>query len=65
VRYDRNSAGYWYTEPFNFLVFNLQAPWGDVSWQTAVTTFGPPSRSYTVAGTYRVMVWDRTLRIST
>ncbi|MGO9559991.1 MAG: hypothetical protein ACLPQS_12135 [Acidimicrobiales bacterium] len=63
VRYDRNSAAYWYTEPFNFLVFDIQAPWGDVSWQTAVTTFGPPSSAFTVAGTYRVMVWDRTLHV--
>ncbi|MGO9195568.1 MAG: hypothetical protein ACLQK4_00380 [Acidimicrobiales bacterium] len=63
VRYDRNSAGYWYSEPFNFVVFNLQAPWGNVSWSTAVDTFRRPARTYTVAGTYMVMVWNRILHV--
>lgn len=61
VRYLRNSAGYWYNEPFHFVVFDLAAPWGGVSSQTATNTFGQPEHSYTVNGMYEVMVWKKVL----
>ena len=64
IRYDRNSASSWYTRPFHFLVFNLTAPWGDVNWKTGIATFGQPTRAYTVDGIYRVMVWNKAIRIS-
>jgi len=63
VRYHRCTAAFWYTKPFRFLVFNLRAPWGGVVWPTAVNTFGPPSKAYTVDETYRVMVWDRPITV--
>jgi hypothetical protein len=64
VRYNRNSAAYWYTKPFQFLVFNLGTPpWGNVTWQTAVNTFGRPSKSYIVEDTYRVMVWSSPVHV--
>lgn len=61
VRYDRNSSASWYTTHFHFLVFDLHAPWGNVTWQTAVATFGRPAHAYTVAGTFRVMTWRHPL----
>ncbi|MHB1986593.1 MAG: hypothetical protein ACYCSF_01200 [Acidimicrobiales bacterium] len=61
VRYDSNSASYWYGEPFHFVVFNLAAPWGNVSWRTAVNTYGLPNKAYTVDRMYRVMVWNKRL----
>lgn len=64
VRYDRNSAADWYEKGFRFLVFDLTAPWGGVSWQAAVHSFGVPSQAYTVAGTYRVMVWPKPFRVA-
>lgn len=58
--YGRNSAAYWYTGAFQFLVFSLgSSPWGGVDAQTAVNTLGPASRSYVVDNTYRVMVWNQ------
>ncbi|MGH9296988.1 MAG: hypothetical protein ACRDZP_03320 [Acidimicrobiales bacterium] len=60
VRYDRNSSKSWYAGPFQFLVFDLSLPWGGVSWQTAVATFGQPAHAYTIDD-YRVMVWSHPL----
>lgn len=64
VRYDRNSAGYWYDRPFNYLVYDTSLPWGGVDSQTAAATFGPPVKTYTVAGHYKVLVWSKPFRIS-
>ncbi|HLI45052.1 MAG TPA: hypothetical protein VKU92_11380 [Acidimicrobiales bacterium] len=61
-RYDRNSAAYWYREPFRFLVFQPGAPWGSVDESSAAASFGPPTATYEVAG-YEVMVWDHVLVI--
>ncbi len=63
VRYNRVSSSAWYAEPFHFLVFDLAAPWGHVSWNTAVDTFGPPSKTYVVDGRYRVMVWNKAIHV--
>jgi hypothetical protein len=64
IRYDREAAATWYSEPFRFLVYRLGTIWGNVDTQTAISTFGVPSRTYDVAGYYRVMVWDHTLQLS-
>jgi hypothetical protein len=64
VRYNRNSSASWYNKPFQFLVLDLGTPWANVSWQTAVNTFGTPSRSYVVAGAYRVVLWNRPIHVS-
>lgn len=58
VRYDKESTGQWYDHRFQFLVFQVGAPWGDVNSQSAVHTFGNPSVVYTV-GSYTVMVWPK------
>lgn len=63
ARYDRNSSASWYGRRFEFLVFDLAAPWGGVDWKTAVATFGPPKAAYTVDGAYRVMVWPHPVRL--
>lgn len=64
VRYDRNSAGYWYERPFGFLVYDTALPWGGVSSQSATATFGPPAKTYTVAGIYKVLVWAKPIHVS-
>ncbi|MHB8245721.1 MAG: hypothetical protein ACYDGN_10280 [Acidimicrobiales bacterium] len=63
VRYSRNSAGYWYGKNLHFLVFQPGAPWGNVGWNTAINTFGHPSRVYK-EGSYRIMVWNKALHVS-
>lgn len=63
VRWDRNSANYWYDRPFEFLVFEPSAPWGGVSATTAVATFGQPRFVYTVDSTYEVLVWAKPIRV--
>jgi hypothetical protein len=63
MRYQRNSASYWYGRPFGFLVFSLPAVWGGVDEKTAVATFGNPARTYRVDG-FEVMVWKKSLRVS-
>lgn len=61
-RYERNSAAYWYREPFRFLVYQPSQPWGAVDATTARNCFGPPAATYDVVG-YTVMVWNRTLHV--
>jgi len=63
VGYNRNSTSDWYKESFRFVVYRLGTTWGNVNWQTAVRTFGPPSKAYIVAQSYQVMVWDRPLHV--
>jgi hypothetical protein len=64
VRYQRQSAGSWYTgRPFEFLVYNTARPWGGVDATSASSTFGPIARSY-VIGPYRVLVWQHPLFVS-
>lgn len=59
VRYDKESTGGWYGHRrFQFLLFQVGAPWGDVNSKSAVNTFGNPSVVYTV-GSYTVMVWPK------
>jgi hypothetical protein len=64
VRYQRQSAGSWYThEPFEFLVYNTARPWGGIDATSASSTFGPIARSY-VIGPYRVLVWRHPVFVS-
>jgi hypothetical protein len=63
VGYNRNSSRDWYNESFRFVVFRLGTTWGNVTWQTAIRTFGSPSRAYVVDGSYRVMVWTHSLHV--
>jgi hypothetical protein len=65
VRYQRQSAADWYArQSFEFLVYDTARPWGGVSSVTASRTFGPVAHTYAV-GTYRVLVWDHSLSVST
>jgi hypothetical protein len=65
VRYGRQSAANWYQGvPFTFVVFDLGRPWRRVDATTAIGTFGKPARTLSV-GTYRVLVWDHPLVVST
>jgi len=64
VRYQRQSAADWYVhQSFEFLVYDTARPWGGVSAATASGTFGPVAHTYAV-GTYRVLVWDHALAVS-
>ncbi len=62
-RYDRNSASYWYNRSFQFLVYDTALPFGGVDSRTAAATFGPPARTYTVDGIYKVLVWPKPIRV--
>lgn len=62
ARYLRQTSADWYGRPFNFLVYDAAAPWGDVDFASAVATFGRPAAIERV-GPYRVLVWHRPLRI--
>lgn len=65
VRYQRQSNAAWYAGTrFEFLVFDTTRPWGGVQATTARITFGPPLHTY-VVGSYRVVVWDHPLSLST
>lgn len=65
VRYDRQSPASWYAGTrFHFLVYDLQIPWGDVTYQTGVATWGRPTHFYAV-GPYRVLVWSKPISVST
>lgn len=61
--FNRNSSQDWFNETFHFLVFRLGTPWGNVTYRTAVDTFGPPSRAYIVDASYQVMVWRQPLHV--
>jgi len=63
IRWGRGSTADWYAAPFQFLLYEPAAPWGNVSWQTAVATFGVPSQVDVVDG-YAVLVWSQPLRFS-
>ena len=63
VRYQRQSAGSWYTnQSFEFLVYDTARPWGGIDATTASATFGPVARTYTV-GPYRILVWAHLLSV--
>lgn len=62
-RYDRNSASYWYDEPFDFLVYEPGAPWGGVNVETATATYGRPAAAHSVDG-YLVLVWNKVLHVA-
>ena len=64
VRYQKQSTAAWYArQPFEFLVFDTDKPWGGVNSATATATFGAPTQTY-VDGTYRVLVWSHPLLVS-
>jgi len=64
VRYQRQSTSSWYVDhPFAFLVFDTARPWGGVESATASATFGPIARTY-IVGTYRVLVWNHPITVS-
>ena len=60
--YERNSAGYWYHEPFDFLVFQRGALWGGVDRKSAIKTYGRPAHIYVEYG-YTVLVWHKRLDV--
>jgi len=63
VRYQRQSTSSWYMDqPFAFLVYDTSRPWGGVDSATASATFGPVAHTYAV-GTYRVLVWGRSVGV--
>ena len=43
VRYTRLSSSAWYGGGFEFLVYNVVAPWAGVDAQSARASFGPPA----------------------
>jgi hypothetical protein len=60
-RYTKQSAENWYSgQHFQFFVYNTAVPWGSDNSATAAATWGTPEHTYAV-GTYRVLVWPRTL----
>jgi hypothetical protein len=64
VRYDLQSEKSWYPDqPFQFVVYNTALVWGGVDADSATATFGAPERVY-VVGSYRVLVWSHSIRIS-
>jgi len=64
VRYERQSSATWYEgQSFQFLVYDTALPWGGVASASAVATFGPVARTYSV-GAYRVLVWGHLLSVS-
>ena len=64
VRYEKNSDSLWYKgEQFNYVVYNAQAPWGGVSKQSAIATWGRPSTVH-VVGPYRVLVYSHPFTVS-
>ena len=64
VRYEKQTTKAWYSgQSFQFFIYDTADNWFNVNGATAVKTFGKPSRIYSV-GTYRVLEWPHTLRIS-
>jgi hypothetical protein len=64
VRYEKNSNSVWYAGVrFNYVVYNALAPWGGVSKESAIATWGRPS-SVHVVGPYRVLVYARPFTVS-
>jgi hypothetical protein len=64
VRYEKNSDSLWYKgEQFNYVVYNAQAPWGGVSKESAIATWGRPSTEHSV-GPYRVLVYAHPFTVS-
>ena len=64
VRYDKNSDSGWYAGVrFNYVVYDARAPWGGVSKESAIATWGPPN-TVQVVGPYRVLVYARPFTVS-
>ena len=64
VRYEKNSDSVWYAGvQFNYVVYDAQAPWGGVSKNSAISTWGRPS-SVRVVGPYRVLVYAHPFTVS-
>jgi hypothetical protein len=64
VRYEKNSDALWYKgQQFNYVVYNALAPWGGVSKESAIATWGRPSRVH-VVGPYRVLVYSHPFTVS-
>jgi hypothetical protein len=64
VRYDKNSDSGWYAGvQFNYVVYDALAPWGGVSKESAIATWGRPS-SVHVVGPYRVLVYAHPFTVS-
>jgi hypothetical protein len=64
VRYDKNSDSRWYAGvQFNYVVYNARAPWGGVSKESAIETWGRPSTVH-VVGPYRVLVYSHPFTVS-
>jgi hypothetical protein len=64
VRYQKNSDSLWYAGvQFNYVVYDALAPWGGVSKQSAIATWGRPS-SVHVVGPYRVLVYAHPFTVS-
>jgi hypothetical protein len=64
VRYEKNSDSLWYAGvQFNYVVYNALAPWGGVSKQSAIATWGRPSTVH-VVGPYRVLVYAHPFTVS-
>ncbi len=65
VRYEKNSDSLWYEgERFTYVVYDALAPWGGVSKQSAIATWGRPS-AVDVVGPYRVLVYAHPFTVST
>jgi hypothetical protein len=64
VRYDKNSDSAWYAGvQFNYVVYNALAPWGGVSKESAIATWGQPSVVH-VVGPYRILVYAHPFTVS-
>jgi hypothetical protein len=64
VRYDKNSDSGWYAGvQFNYVVYDARAPWGGVSKESAIATWGRPSTVH-VVGPYRVLVYAHPFTVS-
>jgi hypothetical protein len=63
IRREQLSAASWYGKPFQFLIYDWQAPFEHVGYASAVASFGVPSQRWRI-GPYEVLQWPHPITVS-